>query len=432
MMRTAGGAGVVALIALLMAAPVVGAAPRGSATRGAPAASAGYDARTVIVKYADRAAPSQRSLAGRFAGVVETLGSVRGIGAQVVRVTGNPATVAARLNRSRTVLWAEPNYIAHATAAPDDARFGELYGLHNTGQGGGKADADMDAPEGWDAAGLGGFPAAPSGAKIGIVDSGVLASHEDLAGKVVDCAGVKSFGIDLLGLITLPLLADPTLATGRCVDDDGHGTHVAAITAAKANNGRGIAGVAFNSPLAVCKALDRTGAGAVAGIANCIGYLAATGAKVISLSLGIPDSSIALRNAVVAAGQGALIVAAAGNSGASTTQYPAAYVEVVSVAATDRRDRHPAFSTANSKVEIAAPGVDVVSAWRDGGYRAASGTSMATPHVAGVAAIIAGRNPAGGPAAWRAKLDAAVDDLGPAGRDPQFGFGRVNLLKAVG
>ena len=115
--------------------------------------------------------------------------------------------------------------------------------------------------------------------KIGIVDTGVQAAHADSRGKVFDCAGVKSFGIDLLGLLTLPLFADPTIVAGRCADDNGHGTHVAGTAAARANNGVGVAGVAFNSPLAVCKALDRKGAGAVAGIANCIGYLAATGAQ---------------------------------------------------------------------------------------------------------------------------------------------------------
>ena len=205
----------------------------------------------------------------------------------------------------------------------------------------------------------------------------------------------------------------------------------AATAAARANNGRGVVGVAFNSPLAVCKALDRTGSGAVAGIANCIGYVAAVGAKVISLSIGTTENSITLRNAVAAASQHALLVAAAGNSRGATTEYPAGYPEVVSVGATDRRDAHAGFSTANPKVELSAPGVDVLSAWRDGGYRVASGTSMSTPHVAGVAAIIAGRDPAGGPAAWRDRLRGAVDDLGPAGRDPQFGLGRVNLAKAV-
>jgi subtilisin family serine protease len=80
---------------------------------------------------------------------------------------------------------------------------------------------------------------------------------------------------------------------------------------------------------------------------------------------------------------------------------------------------------------VAAPGVDILSTWSDGGYRTISGTSMATPYAAGVAAIIAARNPAGGPGAWRAKLTSAVVDLGPAGRDPQFGFGLVNLQKAA-
>jgi thermitase len=399
------------------------------AATGAP--SARYDAHTVIVRYADDASSAQRSAANRLAGVLERLGKVRGVGADVVRVAGDPAVVADRLNRSRAVLYAEPNYIARASAIPNDPRFGELYGLHNTGQSGGSNDADIDAPEGWDAAGLGAFPSAPSGAKIGIVDTGILATHEDLAGKVVDCAGVRSFGIDLLGLITLPLLVDTTVVADRCADDNGHGTHVAGTAAAKANNGRGVAGVAFNAPLAICKALDASGSGPVSGIANCIGYLVSKEAKVISMSLGSTADSVTLRNAVAAASDDALMVAAAGNSGASTMEYPAGYPEVVSVAATNRRDGHAGFSTANEKVEVAAPGENVLSTWNDGAYLTTSGTSMATPHVAGVAAIIAGRDPAGGPPAWRDRLRAAVDDLGPAGRDPQFGLGRVNLAKAV-
>jgi thermitase len=401
-------------------------------TAPANAATPAYEANTLIVKYANGASPSQRSLAGRLAGVLQSLGSVRGIGAQVVRVAGDPAAAAARLNRSGAVLYAEPNYIARATGIPNDPRFGEQYGLDNTGQAGGAADADIDAPEGWDSLfGPGVFPTALNGAKIGIVDTGIMAGHEDLAGKVVNCAGVRSFGIDVLGLITLPLLADPTIVDGRCADDNGHGTHVAGTAAAKANNGRGVAGIAFNSPLAICKALDKNGAGGVAGIANCLGYLTANGAKVISMSFGITSDSATLRNAVAAASQSALLVAAAGNGGDATPNYPAAYAAVVSVAATDNRDQRASFSTFNPDVEVAAPGVNILSTWSDGGYRSVSGTSMATPNAAGVAVVIAGRYPAGGPSLWRTKLDAAVDDLAPAGRDPQTGFGRVNLSKAA-
>jgi subtilisin family serine protease len=130
-------------------------------------------------------------------------------------------------------------------------------------------------------------------------------------------------------------------------------------------------------------------------------------------------------------GNGALLVAAAGNDGDSTANYPAAYPNVVSVAATDNRDQRASFSNANADVEIAAPGVNVLSVKRGGGYFTLSGTSMATPHVSGVAAILFGRFPTSNAATIRTKLDAAVDDLGAAGRDPNFGFGRVNLQKAA-
>jgi thermitase len=394
-------------------------------------AAAPYDAHTLIVRYADATSSSQRSLTGRLAGVLETLGRVRGVGAQVVRVAGDPAAVAARLNRSAAVRYAEPNYILHATGVPDDARFGELYALDNSGQSGGADDADIDAPEGWTSLfGATSFPAT-GGAKIGIVDTGVTAAHEDLAGKVVNCAGVRSFGLDILGLLTLPLTADPTIVADRCSDDNGHGTHVAGTAAAIADNGRGVAGVAFNSPLAVCKALDRRGAGAVAGIANCIGYLADNGAKVISMSLGGAIDTRTLHDAIIAASGRALIVAASGNGGDSTPNFPAAYPEVVSVAATDSSDEHAPFSTFNEDVEVAAPGVDILSTWNDGTYFVDSGTSMAAPHAAGVAAVIAGRHPSDGPSLWRAKLRGAVDDLGPAGHDPLTGYGRVNLQQAA-
>jgi subtilisin family serine protease len=182
----------------------------------------------------------------------------------------------------------------------------------------------------------------------------------------------------------------------------------------------------------VCKALNGAGAGTLAALANCIAYLSAHGAKIISLSLGGPGSAT-LADAVAAATfNGALIVAAAGNSGDAVLNYPAAYAQVVAVAAVDRNGARAPFSNANSDVEVAAPGVDILSTWNDGGYRTESGTSMAAPYVAGVAALIAGRDPVGGPAAWRSKLTSAVDDLGAPGRDSQFGFGRVNLQKALG
>ncbi|HEY8465827.1 MAG TPA: S8 family serine peptidase [Solirubrobacterales bacterium] len=380
----------------------------------------------VVVKFKDDATAQQRAAASRAAGILERVAPVRGVGARLVEVTGNVRAAVRALERSPAVEYAEPNYIYRALATPNDPRFNELWGLHNTGQGGGTADADIDAPEGWDLLGLGSFPSA-GGAKVGIVDTGIRRSHPEFAGRVVDCGGVNNFGISLLILI---LFSDPTIVDGKCEDDNGHGTHVAGTIAANANNGTGVAGVAFNSPLAICKGLNGQGSGTLVMIANCITWLADRDADVISMSLGGSAGSQALQDAVRNASEaGSLLVAAAGNSGNSSLSYPAAYPEVVSVAATDRNDNRASFSQFNADVEVAAPGVDILSTWNDGGYRVASGTSMATPHAAAVAALIAGANPSGGPDEWRAALQAATDDLGAPGRDPQFGFGRVTLSK---
>jgi thermitase len=134
-------------------------------------------------------------------------------------------------------------------------------------------------------------------------------------------------------------------------------------------------------------------------------------------------------------GNGTLMVAAAGNDSNSTLEYPAAYPEVVSVASTTNTDAHSSFSNTNSDVEVAAPGSNVYSTYTNGvthTYASLSGTSMATPHAGGVAAMIKLKNPSFTAGQLRAALDAAVDDLGPAGRDVTFGFGRLNLAKAMG
>ncbi|CAA9311917.1 MAG: hypothetical protein AVDCRST_MAG40-1031 [uncultured Gemmatimonadaceae bacterium] len=377
---------------------------------GAHAAS--YDADTVIVKYKPGVTAPARAALDRAAGVTGRVGTITANGATVAAVSGDPRDVASRLARSSKVAYAEPNFILRSQAVPNDPRFGELYGINNAN------DADLDGPEGWDLFGIGTFPGT-GGVKVGIVDTGIDKAHEDLAGKTVDCA-------DATG--TLGLLGGGTVREGSCADDNDHGTHVAGTIAGIANNGRGVAGVAFNSPLSICKALGGPlGTGSTAGVANCITYLKNKGAKVISMSLG-GGSSSTLQSAVRDASGVSLQIAAAGNDGDGRLNYPAAYAEVVSVAATDRNDQRASFSNANADVEIAAAGVGVLSTKRGGGYLSLSGTSMATPHVAGVAALIAGKG--GTPSGWRTKLQTSVDDKGAAGRDPVYGFGRVNLAKA--
>jgi thermitase len=396
------------------------AAVAASLALAASASAASYDPHTVIVKFKPGVSTAVQNAALNVPGIGKRLGQIDGVGAYVVRVNSDPAKLASALSRSRFVDYAEVNRILRTQATPNDPMFGDEYGLNNTGQTGGTSDADIDAPEGWDAAGLGSFPNS-GGVKVGIVDTGIDQTHPDLAGKTVGCATSYNTGV--------------TIVNGICADDNGHGSHVSGTISANTNNGQGVSGVAFNSPIVMCKALaTAAGTGLTSDIANCINWVSKQGVKVISMSLGGGDSAT-LKTAVQNAynnGNGVLLVAAAGNDGDSTLNYPAAYPEVVSVAATDNKDQRASFSNANSDVEVAAPGVDVESTYTGGLYMTLSGTSMATPHVAGVAAIIADLNAGATASTLRSKLDAAVDDLGPAGRDSTFGFGRVNLCKAAG
>src|SRR4051794_15050596 len=211
-------------------------------------------AATVVVKATPGARPRLQA-----AGAEQTLGRVARLGLRVVRVSGDPAAAAARLSHQRGVSWAEPNATVHALddAAPDDPLFARTPLVH------------LGAPAGWSAIGLGRFPVS-GGVKVGIVDTGIDATHEDLIGKVAACA----------------TSSDGEIATGACDDDAGHGTHVSGTIGALADNGIGLAGVAFSSPLVVCKALSGDGSGSDADVAACIRWTHDQGAKVISMSLG--------------------------------------------------------------------------------------------------------------------------------------------------
>lgn len=358
---------------------------------------------TVIARLSKGA--SHRRLAA--AGVDSTVRRIAGTGARLIRVAGDPAAVAARLRRTRGVRWAEPNFRIHALtgSTPNDPLWRELYGVRRIG-----------APAFWSAHGLGGFPTT-GGVPVGIVDTGIDATHEDLAGRVAACGAA----------------AQGAVREGGCADADGHGTHVAGTIGAIAGNGVGIAGVAFDAPLIVCRALGRDGSGTIADLAACMRWVHVKGAKVISMSLGGPPSkalAAAAKTAYARGGRGgSVLVAAAGNDGDATISYPAGLPQVVSVAAVGPTDWVAPFSNENADVELAAAGVDVLSARRGGGYVRESGTSMATPHVAAAAALLWGANRRATAAKIRSKLDAAVDDRGAPGRDPAYGFGVVNLGK---
>ena len=380
-------------------------------------------ADSVIVRFDGAVAADERAAVLEAAGAGAVRDRVPRLHALVVDAA-DPRTVARRLDREANVDYAEPNALLRTRAVPDDPYFGSLYGLHNDGSTGGTADADIDALEAWKAAGLGTFPAT-GGVKVGVIDTGVRTTHGDLRANIDDC-----------GDATDVALLDVGIREGTCEDETGHGTHVTGTIAASGNNGVGITGVAFDASVGICRALHGPfETGTTADVADCITWLSDRGARVISMSLGGPNSQT-LEEAVRYAwrggsGDGAVLLAAAGNSGNESTTYPAALPEVVSVAATDDQDRRAAFSAYNSDVELSAPGVGILSTWVNGRYESRSGTSMATPHAAGAAALLWRLHPNATAAEIRRRLVHAVDDLGPAGRDPWFGHGRLNLLAAV-
>ena len=395
-------------------------------------------ASEVIVGYEEDATAAERAAAREAAGAESGLGAVHGSAARVLEVDG-PADHAVRaLEDLPGVAYAEPNsrVTTAARAKPNDPNLGQQYWLDNRGTAVTTSvlDADIDAPEGWALSRLKRFPAS-GGPRIAIIDTGIDQFHPDLRGKIVACAQSR------------PQLLGPRFTEGACSDDHGHGTHVAGLAAATADNGQGIAGVAFNSQLIICRALGSStglpvldlvlgpvGEGDVADVAACIRWAASQNPDVISMSFesGFSPTMQAAIGEAWNRGNGPLLVAAAGNEGGAATRQPAGAKQVVSVAATDSRDKRASYSNMNDDVEIAAPGDELLSARLGGGYLMASGTSQATPIVAAMAGLITRENRKWTAKKVRRQLTGTADDLGPDGRDPKFGFGRVNLCNALG
>jgi type VII secretion-associated serine protease mycosin len=260
-----------------------------------------------------------------------------------------------------------------------------------------------------------------AGVIVAVVDTGVRADHEDLGGRVLA-------GHDFVGP-----------GDGR-TDPNGHGTHVAGIIAANADNGVGIAGAAPGVHILPVRVLDAGGSGSMSTVAAGIIWAADHGARVINLSLGGDSDSVGVRVAMqYAISKGAIVVAAAGNNGDKPVPernhptYPGADPEAVAVAAVDASLNHPGFSNTGAYVDLAAPGVGVLSTFSSArnAYAFMDGTSMATPYVSAAAALVVATNPALKPAQVAATLEDTARDLGPAGPDGAFGHGLVNPLAAV-
>ncbi|KEO82000.1 S8 family peptidase [Tumebacillus flagellatus] len=248
---------------------------------------------------------------------------------------------------------------------------------------------------------------------IAVVDTGVDLNHPDLQGKLVP-------GRNILA------------GTDTPQDDNGHGTHCAGIIAARTNNLEGIAGVNWNSKIMPVKAMNADGSGSVADIADGIYWAADHGADVINLSLGDYEDSDYLHEAIkYAHDKGVVVTAAMGNDGIGQPSYPAAYPEVIGVAANDESNETATFSNYGSHCSVTAPGVSIPSTYPNKRYVALSGTSMASPHVAGVAGLLKSINKNLKPEDIRDILQKTADDLGPAGRDDYYGWGEINVSKAV-
>ena len=321
-------------------------------------------------------------------------------------------------SRLAGVSFVEPNYVltayqANTEAAPNDPGYAQQWALP-------KVQADRAWPL-W---------SPKESTVIAIVDTGVAMNHPDLANKIYRNASGQVIGYDFINGD-----ADPT-------DDNGHGTHCSGIAAGQVNNGVGMAGVAgwsggplssdtTNTKIMPVKVLVANGSGSLSAVASGIIFAVDNGAKVISLSLGSTSTATTLANAVAYAwNNGCVVVAAAGNSGSSVKSYPAAYPNVISVAATDSTDTLASFSNFSTWVTCAAPGVGIYSTIPGNGYASWNGTSMAAPLVAGEVALLASHAPN--------LSNAALRDLVLNNTDPVKSFsgrtikgGRVNVYKAI-
>ena len=324
------------------------------------------------------------------------------------------------INKNPNVDYAEPNFIAYADMSPNDPSYSYQWNMHDLNEGG------INMAPAWDIS-------TGSGTVVAIVDTGVRVGS-DLSGT--------SFvpGYDFVNNDNDP------------VDDNGHGTHVAGTIAQSTNNNEGVAGVAFGASIMPVKVLNRQGSGTYAAIANGIYFAVDHGANIISMSLGGSQNSQTLKNAVAYAyNHGVTCVAAAGNNGQNGISYPAAYdAYVIAVGATQYDKTRAPYSNYGSSLDVMAPGGNTNldqngDGYGDGvlqqtftmqgstvvwGYYFYQGTSMATPHVSGVAALLYSHGVTS-PDNIRTALQSTATDLGATGWDIYYGYGLINAYNAL-
>jgi thermitase len=330
------------------------------------------------------------------------------------------AAAAATLETNPAIEWAEPNYTFKLDATPNDP-------YYQTNQASYLSRLEM--PAAWV------YTTGRSDVVIAVIDTGVNLNHPDLAAGIWTNPGeIPDNGIDddTNGFIDDVHGWNFADGTNTIYDNHGHGTHVAGIAAARINNSIGIAGMAGGATIMPLDVFPLPAYGTYEDLIRAIIYATDNGARVINMSLGATSYSLGEEAAVdYAWNRGVVVVAAAGNNNNNAYHYPAAHHNAIAVAATTASDTRAGFSTYGDFIDVAAPGVGVYSTLTSGGYGPMNGTSMASPHVAGLAALLFSLDPRLTNAQVRALIETNVDDLGTLGWDVYFGSGRINARKAL-
>lgn len=396
--------------------------------------TASFDADTILVQFnPDAEASGSIDLHG--AKILRSLELVDGLYEVQIPQGTTVAEALATFQADTRVNVAEANYTLMLEKIPNDPYFNSLYGMNNVGQTGGLLDADIDATEGWD------ISTGTGNTIVAVIDSGVDYTHPDLAANMWrNTREVAGDGIDNDGNGYADDIYGYDFANNDSnpMDDNNHGTHVAGTIGAVGNNGVGVAGVNWNAKIMALKFLDATGSGSTSAAISALNYAVRMGAKISNNSWGGGGYSSLLDQAITnARNAGHIFVVAAGNSASNndvTANYPSNYTQdnVVAVAATDSRDALASFSSYGAtQVDLAAPGVGIYSTLPGNKYGSYSGTSMATPHVAGALSVIWDQNPTLTYQQVIQKLYAGVDKISALTGKVATG-GRLNLAKALG
>lgn len=334
-------------------------------------------------------------------------------------------TIMQQLRNDPAVNFVEPNGLMTGLWTPNDPYYNDPTKVY--------APQQIKANLAWD------LVRGSADVLVAVVDSGANLTHPDLAGIFWTNPGeLPANGVDDDGNGYVDDVSGWDFVNGdnQPVDDLGHGTHVTGIVAAQTDNGIGIAGIAGGVKVLPVKVLNSNNAGTWANVALGIIYAADQGARIINLSLGGTTSSATVESAIqYAQSRGALVFAAAGNSASNQPFYPAAYPGVLGVAATQPNNVRWSLSNYGSFVDLAAPGASIYSTYwsttAGSTYQFMSGTSMAAPTAAGVAALLWSLNPALSATQIADIMTGTATDLGTAGRDDYFGYGQVDAYQAA-